>query len=120
MSHLSTKVVFLVAITSAKRVSELGPLILDTPPTLFHKDKISLHLHPKFLPKIISNFHLNQCIHLAVLFPNPRTSREEKRLQSLDVRHALAFYRQRTKLISSSHYFAHRLGLVSNTSILVH
>lgn len=100
MSHLSMKVAFLVAITSAGRVSELGALMADPLYTVFHREKVSLWFHPKFLPKVTSEFHVNQSIHLPVLFPKLRASAEEPRLHSLDVRGmSLKFCLQRTKPI---------------------
>lgn len=67
-----------------------------------HKDKVSLPLHLKFLPKVVSRFHLNQPIHLPVFFPKLHASSAEQRLHSLDVRRALAIYLQRTKPFQKS------------------
>lgn len=54
------KVVFLVAVTLARRVSEYTAMMADPFYMVFHKDKISLRLNPKFLPKVVSSeFHLN-------------------------------------------------------------
>lgn len=76
-SPLSMKVAFLVAITSARRVRELGAMMAN-PFSTFHKDKVSLQLHPKFLLKVVSQFHLNQPIHLATFFPKPHASNEKR------------------------------------------
>ncbi|EMP35681.1 hypothetical protein UY3_07127 [Chelonia mydas] len=40
--HLSMKVAFLVAITSARRVGELQALVLEPPYTIFFRDKVFL------------------------------------------------------------------------------
>lgn len=58
LSLLSMKVAFLVTITAARRAGKLRAMIANLPLTVFHKDKVSLHLHPKFLPKVVSCFHL--------------------------------------------------------------
>ncbi|XP_073211168.1 uncharacterized protein [Lepidochelys kempii] len=95
--HLSWKVAFLVAVTSARRVSELRALTSEPPYTVFHKDKVQLRPHPKFLPKVVSQLHLGQDICLAVFFPKPHTDPSHCSLHTLDVRRALAFYLERTK-----------------------
>lgn len=68
----------LVAITSARRVSETKALTYELPYTVFFKDKDQLCPHPVFLPK-----------------PHPNS--QEQRFHSLGVRHTLAFYIERTK-----------------------
>lgn len=57
MSHLSMKVAFLVTITSARRITELGALMADPSYTTVYKEQISVCPHPKFIPKVISEFH---------------------------------------------------------------
>lgn len=81
---LSVKVAFLVAITSARR-GEMGVLTVDPSYTVSHKDKVFLRLHPKFIPKIISECHLNQDIHLPVFHPKTHATRTDRKLHSLDV-----------------------------------
>ena len=61
---LSKKLAFLIAISSARRVSELAALSCKEPYLICHKDKIVLRPHPTFLPKVVSAFHLNQDIVL--------------------------------------------------------
>lgn len=63
-------VAFLVAITSARRVSELRALMSEPPYTVFYKDKVQLKPNPAFLPNVVSQFYINQdsflpvfCIH---------------------------------------------------------
>ncbi|XP_043347437.1 uncharacterized protein LOC122455628 [Dermochelys coriacea] len=96
-SHLSWKVAFLVAITSVRRVSELRALAFEPPYTVLHKDKVQIHPHAAFLPKVVSTYHLGQDIFLPVLCPKPHTTSEERRLHTLNVRRALALYLERTK-----------------------
>lgn len=102
MSHLSVKEAFLVVITSARWVSELESMMEDPPYLVFHKDTVFLRLHPKFLPKVVSEFHLNQSIYLPVFFPKPHASPEDKKLHSFNVRCALVCYLQRTRPIRKS------------------
>lgn len=60
---------FLITITSARMVGEWGTM-MATPHsfTRFHKHKDFLRLHPRFLPKVVSCFYLNQSIHLHAFF----------------------------------------------------
>lgn len=71
---LSRKVTFLVAITSVRRVGELGALMTDPSFTMFPKDQVSLPLHPKFLSKVVSNFHFNQPINFLSKASHPAVS----------------------------------------------
>ncbi|XP_078239075.1 12S rRNA N(4)-cytidine methyltransferase METTL15 isoform X1 [Pogona vitticeps] len=98
---LILKTAFLVAITSAKRASELAALQADPPFIQFHSDKVTLYFDVSFLPKVVSDFHLNQPIILLCFFKSP-SSPLEHMLHTLDVRHALAFYVERTKSIRKS------------------
>lgn len=90
--HLYMKVIILVAITFACRISELVAIMADPPFTVFHKDKVSLRLHPKFLPKVASSFHLNQSIHLSVFYPKPHDSHMEHAFPSLHANHCLLLF----------------------------
>ena len=92
---LTWKTVLLVAVTSARRASELCALRMDPPYLAFHKDKVVLRPDPSFLPKVVSEFHVNQDIVLPAFFQSPSTPLERK-LHALDVRRALAFYKDRT------------------------
>ncbi|XP_067326085.1 uncharacterized protein [Anolis sagrei] len=96
ISYLTWKTAFLVAITSARRVSEICALRSDEPYLRFHKDKVILHTGISFLPKVTSRFHMSQEIVLPAFFQSPTTSLE-RGLHMLDVRRALAFYLSRTK-----------------------
>ncbi|XP_061443331.1 uncharacterized protein LOC133365453 isoform X1 [Rhineura floridana] len=93
---LSFKVVFLIAITSARRVSELGALSSARHLCVFHKDSVVLKTDPSFCPKVNSVFHCNQDIVLPSFCPNP-THPLEKAWHSLDVRRALKTYLSRTQ-----------------------
>lgn len=65
--HLSMKVTFLIAITSARHVGEIGAFVADPPYMTFFKDEVTLQTHPKFLPKVRASFHVNQPIQLSFL-----------------------------------------------------
>lgn len=71
LSFSSRKSVFLVAITSARSVSELQAFLTDLPFTVFNEDKVSLRPHPKCMHKVVSTFHLNQIINLPGFVETP-------------------------------------------------
>ncbi|XP_041425895.1 uncharacterized protein LOC121395697 [Xenopus laevis] len=93
---LTRKVVFLVAISSARRVSELCALSCDPPFLVFHRDKAVLRTVPSFLPKVVTSFHINQEIVVPSLCPDPKNDKE-RRLHGLDVVRALRWYLDRSK-----------------------
>uniref|UniRef100_A0A803J3K6 Reverse transcriptase domain-containing protein n=1 Tax=Xenopus tropicalis TaxID=8364 RepID=A0A803J3K6_XENTR len=98
---LTWKTAFLVAISSARRVSEMGALSHKPPFCIFHQDKVVLRTVPSFRPKVASEFHLNQEIVLPSLCPNPANGKE-RLLHNLDVVRALKFYIHRTRNIRKS------------------
>ena len=69
---LILKAAFLVAMTSAKRASELAALLADPPFIQFHPDEVTLYFDVSFLPKVVSDFHLNQPIILPCSSPHLR------------------------------------------------
>ncbi|XP_064420364.1 uncharacterized protein LOC135359260 [Latimeria chalumnae] len=99
---LSWKILFLVAITSARRISELQALVVHEPFTHFLRDKVVLRTRPRFLPKVVSEFHINQEIFLPVFFPGPHSCEGDEHLHRLDVKHSLQIYLDRTKDIRKS------------------
>lgn len=100
--RMLTMVSFLLAITSAHRVSELATLSADPPCTLFSEQGVLLRVHPTFLPKVNSPFHINEPISLPTFYPKPRSSPEDSHLHTLNVRRALAFYLERTRAFRKS------------------
>ncbi|MGH0165047.1 UNVERIFIED_CONTAM: hypothetical protein FKN15_050489 [Acipenser sinensis] len=59
MKYLTWKTAFLTAVTSTRRVSELQALVIDTP--YFQPfDRIVCRTNPQFLPKVVTEFHINQ------------------------------------------------------------
>ncbi|XP_060546801.1 uncharacterized protein LOC132711537 [Pantherophis guttatus] len=95
LRFLSFKVAFLVAITSARRISELASLSIRSDLCIFHTDRVVLRLDPAFLPKINSRFHRAQELVLPDFCPRPG-HRLERSWHLLDVRRALKIYISRT------------------------
>lgn len=89
------KTIFLVAITSARRVSELGALSCRSNLCVFHRDKVVLHLEPSFRPKVAFKFHYASEIVLPSFCPRP-SHPKEREWHTLDVKRALKFYLART------------------------
>uniref|UniRef100_A0A6I8RJ21 Core-binding (CB) domain-containing protein n=1 Tax=Xenopus tropicalis TaxID=8364 RepID=A0A6I8RJ21_XENTR len=101
LAWVTWKTAFLLAITSARRVSELSSLSSQPPYLIFHEDRTVLRTIPSFTPKVISAFHINQDITIPSFCPNPKTPKEVA-LHSLDPVRALKFYLHRTKDIRST------------------
>ncbi|XP_053115601.1 uncharacterized protein LOC128329109 [Hemicordylus capensis] len=98
---LSLKLAFLVAITSACRVSELRALSVHKSLCIFSKDSVRLIPDPFFRPKVASPFHMSQDIVLPSFCPHP-VDPTEKAWHKLDVRRCLKTYIRRTKQIRTS------------------
>lgn len=82
----------MTTITSARGVGEFGDLMVDLPYTFLHRDKVSLQLHPKFIPQVSSEFHFNQMVHLPVFYLKLHHSIKETRRYPMDICRALFFY----------------------------
>ena len=93
---LALKTIFLVAITSARRVSELGALSVRADLCVFHKDMVVLCTDPTFQPKRDPVFYMSQEICLPTFFRNARNKRE-LRWHKLVVRRTLRTYIRRTE-----------------------
>ena len=100
---LALRTIFLVAITSARRVSELGALSVRTDLCVFHKDKVVLRTDPTFRPKRDSIFHMTQEICLPTFFLKARNERE-RRWHKLDVRRTLKAYVRHTDSLRKSDF----------------
>ncbi|KAG8558682.1 hypothetical protein GDO81_017103 [Engystomops pustulosus] len=94
---LTFKVVFLVAITSARRVSEIAALSRRPPYFTLFPDKIVLRPDPKFLPKVVSDFHRSQDIVLPSFCSEPKSDKE-KSFHNLDVRRSVLQYLESSEL----------------------
>lgn len=97
--NLWMKVACLIMIISARRVGELWALISEPPYMVFYTDKVYLHPHPKFLTKVVSNFHINQAVYLPTFFLKPHKLKDEK---YMDIGRALGFYLDLTKVFRST------------------
>lgn len=58
------KTIFLVAVTSARRILELSALSCRPDLCVFHSDRVVLRPDPTFIPKVLSSFHAAQEICL--------------------------------------------------------
>ncbi|XP_066448359.1 uncharacterized protein [Eleutherodactylus coqui] len=88
---LTIKTIFLVAITSARRVSELQALSIRHPLMKIADTKLIFKTDPAFMPKVVSDFHRSQDIIIPSFFSNPKNE-EERTLSCLDVRRAVLTY----------------------------
>ncbi|XP_070803767.1 uncharacterized protein [Pituophis catenifer annectens] len=95
LRFLTLKVVFLIAITSARRISELAALSVREDLCVFRPDTVILRLDPSFIPKVNSPFHRAQEVILPNFCPRPSHALE-RRWHTLDVRRALKIYIKRT------------------------
>ncbi|XP_070583499.1 uncharacterized protein [Erythrolamprus reginae] len=119
---LSIKTAFLVAITSARRVSELSALSVRPDLCIFYPDRVVLRLDPSFIPKVNTEFHRKQELILPD-FCTHGSHPSELRWHKIDVRRAVKIYirwtetfRKMEKLFISFSQDKKGLGL-SSTSI---
>lgn len=98
LRRLAWKTAFLVAITSAHRVSELVALRRSPPYLVFLPHAVRLWPDIRFLPNIVSDFHMSADILLPDFFPQP-VSATDRLLNTLDVKHVLLFYLDHTKFL---------------------
>lgn len=77
LKFLSFKVAFLIAITSARRISELAALSVCQDLCIIHSDRVFLRLDPTFIPKVNSTFHRSQELVLPNFCPSPRHQLEK-------------------------------------------
>ncbi|XP_013917310.1 PREDICTED: uncharacterized protein LOC106545317, partial [Thamnophis sirtalis] len=95
LRHLTLKTAFLIAITSARRISELVALLVRQDLCIVHPDRVVLRLDPSFIPKINTRFHRAQEVILPRFCPRLSHAREHS-WHTLDVRWALKVYLHRT------------------------
>lgn len=101
LRFLTLKTILLVAVTSARRISELQALSIKEPFMRCLQDRVVLRTDPAFLPKVASVFHRTQEIILPTFCPLPSGAGEEA-FHTLDVRRCLLKYLERTKEIRKS------------------
>ena len=98
LKFLTWKTIFLLAIASARRVSELQALSCDPPFTILKGETASLRTVPSFLPKAATHWHLCQSIELNAFFPHPeRKNRIQQTWHTQCPVRALRFYLDRYK-----------------------
>ena len=96
---LSIKTAFLLAVTTAKRVSELHALSISPACLQWWADGTGVTLWPNvaFLPKVLPPGYINQAIELAAFCPPPVTPEAEGGGHSLCPVRALRLYVQATQ-----------------------
>lgn len=104
LKWLSIKTAFLLAITSARRVSELHALSVHGDCCRFSSDGSSVFLRPNpaFLPKVLTEFHLSQSVELRSLSPPDDGEDVEQGQSTLCPVRALTEYIRRTQAIRRS------------------
>ncbi|XP_070591654.1 uncharacterized protein [Erythrolamprus reginae] len=115
LRFLSLKTIFLVAVTSARRVSELSALSVRPDLCTFYPDRVVLRLDPTFVPKVNTHFHRAQ----ELILPDFCTKGNHPlalKWHKVDVRRALKLYIRRTKAIRKTEalfvsFSSLRLGL---------
>ena len=102
LKWLSMKTAFLLAITSARRVSELHALSVHGDCCRFSPDGSSVVLRPNpaFLPKVLTDFHLSQSVELRSL--SSSNAGEEVEDTTLCPVRAVTAYIQRTQAVRRS------------------
>ncbi|XP_016369319.1 uncharacterized protein LOC107709377, partial [Sinocyclocheilus rhinocerous] len=100
---LSFKTALLLALASAKRVSELHALSVHSSCTKFSLsgDKVFLKPNPAFLPKCFPAF-TSEVLELSAFHPPPFSSTEDQRLNALCPVRALQTYMTRTSAFRKS------------------
>lgn len=101
IKFVSWKLAILLALTSARRVSDIHAFTIDKPFLQFTPSAVILRTNPTFIPKVPSDFHLNQPIILKTFFPDPQTPGEQA-LHTLDIKRCIKFYLQRTSATRKS------------------
>ncbi|XP_030078036.1 low-density lipoprotein receptor class A domain-containing protein 2 [Microcaecilia unicolor] len=91
LKDLTLKALLLMAIASARRVSELQALSCRSPFLEFSSDRVVLRPVLSFLPKALTHFHSSQLVVLPVLGSFSR-SEEQRLLKLLDVKRVLKHY----------------------------
>ncbi|XP_069839364.1 uncharacterized protein [Dendropsophus ebraccatus] len=91
IKFLSYKLAFLLAITSARRVSEIRAFSIQTPYMTIRDDRVVLSPDPAFLPKVVTDFHRSQEVVLPSFCSTP-ANEQEISFHSLDVRRAILHY----------------------------
>ena len=127
LKFLSAKVALLLALTSAKRVSDLSALSVAPSCLQIQGDGSSavLRPNPAFMPKVITSSFRSRVITLDGFFPPPHTSEEEATSHLLCPVRALSCYIARTATLRRSqrlfvHHREHSIGQPLSAQRLSH
>lgn len=96
LKMLTLKAVFLVAVTTARRVCEIEALSIRPPFFQVFPDRIVFKFDQAFLPKVASKFHKGQDIILPYFCTNPSREQEIK-FHMLHVRRSVLHYLDKMK-----------------------
>ena len=110
LKYVTLKTAFLIAITSARRISELQALCMAEPFLILNPASAFLRVNNAFLPKVASDLALNADIELQAFYPKPRTAMEKEQHKHCPIR-ALKYYLEATKEIRGEN-----LNLFANTN----
>nr|XP_054597211.1 uncharacterized protein LOC107396174 [Nothobranchius furzeri] len=104
LAVVSVKTAFLLAVTSAKRVSELHALDISPACLRWKADGSGVTLWPNvaFLPKVLPAGYVNAAIELGAYFPPPFLSEEQRRANLLCPVRALQLYIVATNTVRQS------------------
>lgn len=104
LKWLRMKALFLISITSARRILELGALSIKPDICIFHKDRLLLRTDPSFKPKVNSSFYRSQEICIPSNPIHPRA----KAWRTLDVRRAIKSNLYRSESIRKTDNAIHK------------
>ncbi len=96
LKYLTYKVLFLVSLASARRVSELHALSVEPPFLIENPQSFNLAVNPAFLPKTSTDAALSSDIELEAFHPHPESDLDKLFQRMCPVR-ALKVYLKRTK-----------------------
>ena len=95
LKYVTLKTIFLIAITSARRISELQALCMREPFLILNPASALLRVNNAFLPKVASDLALNADIELQAFYPKPKGAIEKEQRKNCPIR-ALKYYLQAT------------------------
>ena len=96
LEFLTLKTAFLIAVTLARRISELHALCAQKPYTVLNPESAVLRVNPLFTPKCVSATAGNAVVELQAFHPNPTNDSEARLNKNCPVR-ALRIYKARTR-----------------------
>jgi hypothetical protein len=76
LADWTLKTVFLIAITSVSRASELQAIDIRPQLSRIRRKSVSLKTNPAFLPKVLNPLYVNRHINIQAICPDPRNKQE--------------------------------------------